>query len=205
MRRQAGFTLVEVVAMLAVAGMVMLSLNQGMQFGVRAWRTRAAIGAWPAQIEPLDRLLRRLIEQSLPADASAETGPITGDRHRFVVLTRLPSPQGGPPSEFEAVVLVDAGGRLVLRLLPRPNVRWTVPPAARSMVLAEGLDHMDVSYRQPAPGAGAWVNVWDKPEPPALVRLHLAFRAGDGRRWPDIVAAPLAGFPIAVIGGPRAG
>ena len=191
--------------MLAVAGMVMLALNQGMQFGVRAWRTQGTIAAWSAQIEPLDRLLRRLVEQSLPAESVPDGGPIAGDGHRLVVLTRLPSPQGGPISEFEAMLSVDAGGQLVLRLLPRPNVRWSIPPAARTVVLAEGLDHIDVSYRQRTPSGGVWVNAWDKPEAPALVRLHLAFRGGDGRRWPDVVAAPLAGIPISVIGGPRAG
>ena len=85
---------------------------------------------------------------------------------------------------------VDARHRLVLRLSPNPRVRRA---GAIEEVLLSGVEGIALAYWRPARrvAAGGWVSVWNEAGLPSLVRLRIVFPAGDGRHWPDIVAAPL--------------
>lgn len=193
---EAGFTLLEVLAALVVFGLLLLALGQGMQFGLQAWRGQARDAAWPDQIESLDRTLRRLVARALSADEVQPGGPIHGGPGVLDVVARLPRPEGGPPVPTEARLEVDGSHRLILRLLPRLNVRYLTPPRADLIVLAERVDRIEFAYWQGSSGSGGgWQREWSGPALPALVRIRLRFPPGDIRHWPDIVVAPLlAGF-----------
>jgi general secretion pathway protein J len=193
MRRQAGFTLLEVLAALAVFGLVLLGLGQGLQFGLQAWRGQARMLAWPEDMEALDHTLRLLVTRALGADESQPGGPIQGGPAQLLIVTRLARPEGGYPVPTEARLQVDAAHRLVLFLLPRPHVSWRVPPRIEERVLAEGVQRLELAYWKPEAGGGTWLLEWNDPAPPALVRIRLLFPPGDPRRWPDIVAAPSLG------------
>jgi general secretion pathway protein J len=195
---QAGFTLLEVLATLAIFGMLLLVLGQGMQFGLQAWRGQTRAAAWPQEAETLDRTLRRLVTRSLSAEEMQQGLPIQGGPTTLVVIARLPRPQGGPPMPTEARLQLDGTHRLMLFLLPRWNVRPVTPPVIEPMVLAERVERIEFAYWQEAEGGGgAWLRAWPGPGVPALVRIHLVFPPGDPRHWPDIVAAP-AMAPLAL-------
>lgn len=202
-RQPGGFTLLEVLAALAVLGLVLLALGQGVQFGQQAWRGTGKAMAWPDQIEPLDRTLRQLVTQALTPDevqsgGSAQNGPIQGGEAVLEVVARLPLPDGaatgGRLAPTEARLEVDGSHRLVLRLLPHLNVQWVTPPRGELVVLAEHVERIEFAYWSAAAGGGGqWVRTWPGPALPALVRIRLLFPAGDARHWPDIVAAPAVG------------
>ena len=61
--------------------------------------------------------------------------------------------------------------------------------------LLQGVDHLDLSYLRPASSGGGWLDKWTGPTLPELVRIHIVFRKGDRRHWPDIVAAPMREQP----------
>ena len=194
--RSGGFTLLEVLAALAVLGLLLLALGQGLQFGLQAWRSQARALAWPDEMEALDRTLRLLVSRAVSPDDAAPGAPVQGGAAVLDVLARLAGPDGGAPAPTEARLEVDAGQRLVLRLLPHLHVSWLVPPRPALIVLAERVQRVEFAYFQAAPGGGgAWQRAWPGPAPPALVRIRLVFPPGDARHWPDIVAAPaLGGF-----------
>ena len=193
-RHPAGFTLLELLAALAVFGLLLLALGQGLQFGLQAWRLQARTLAWPDDMEALDRTLRRLVTSAVGADEIEHRGPFIGEPGSLDVVTRLSRPDGGLPAPAEARLEVDSAHRLVLRLVPRPHVRWQIPPHAQLLVLAERIERIEFAYWQADPGGGgAWQRSWPGPDPPALIRMRLLFPRGDTRRWPDIIAAPALG------------
>ncbi len=192
MRRERGFTLLEVLAALSVFGLILLILGQGMQFGLSAWRAQGRALALPDEMETLDRMLRRLVTRAVALDESSQGGPIQGGAGLLDVITRLPGRDGGAAVPTQARLEVDGTHRLLLRLVPRWHVRWQVPPAGEVVVLAERIERIEFAYWQPAQGGGgSWVRTWPGPALPGLVRMRLVFPAGDARHWPDIVAAPM--------------
>lgn len=210
---QAGFTLLEVVAALALFSLLLLLLGQGLQFGQRAWQSEARVLAWPDEMEALDLTLRQIITHAVAveeskADGSGRIGPLLGGPEAMEIVTRIARPGGQAPMPTELRLELDTAHRLVLRLLPHPHVNWIARPAPQLVVLAERVDRVEFAYWQLAPAGGAWVRDWPGPALPSLVRIRLRFPAGDRRHWPDIVAAPatrgLAAASVRLLASPLA-
>jgi prepilin-type N-terminal cleavage/methylation domain-containing protein len=190
----AGFTLLELLVVLAVLGFLMVGLAQGLHLGLQLWaRQQRGLDA-VGELDATDRALRTLIEQMDPG-GRLEMSDIDGTAQTLRFTTRLPAAAGALPTRrAEVMLLVDRLHRLMLRWTPSPHVVPLVS-AAQEMrpvetVLLEGVDHIQISYKPPAPGA-AWQTAWQNPVPPLLVRIHIAFAPADPRNWPDLVAAPM--------------
>lgn len=192
--REAGFTLLEILVALTVLGFIMLGLGQGLRFGLSAWSTQVRTIAARDELGAAERLLRDVI-------ARIEPNP-QGEPPRFLGLpgamrfrTRLPLAAEALAFRIvDAALGVDADHRLMLRLLPNPTALVGAGPRpVIAETLLSGVDRLEVAYWRPARRTvpGAWVREWEDAELPALVRLRIAFAAGDRRRWPDIVAAPV--------------
>lgn len=189
MRREAGFTLLEILVALTVLGFLMAALAGGVQFGLKSWDLQDRFIDDRGDLDSIDRLLRQLIGRMDPgSDIVAPT--IFGTRTSFDFTTDLPDGAASAETRHADVRLtVDAGHRLLLRWTPHMHARASgPPPPPHSVVLLSGVDHLDLSYwRAPA----GWVGEWRTREPPELVRIGIAFIAGDARHWPLIVAAPM--------------
>ncbi len=190
--RRNGFTLLEILVALVVLGFLLAGLSQGVRFGLQAWGMQTRGIARQADMDATQRALRRLIEQADPGEAN-EAGTLQGQAHTLALRTRLP-PTAGEAGQFvsDVAIGVDARHRLVLRAVPHPHAeRLGPPPPELQTVLLDGVDHVDFDYFQ-ATGRGAgWHTAWHDAQPPALVRLHIAFAGPDKQRhWPDLVAAP---------------
>jgi general secretion pathway protein J len=186
----AGFTLLELLVVLAVLGFLMVGLAQGLHLGVRLWdRQRQALDA-VSELDATDRALRGLIEQMDPG-GRIEMPDIDGTAQTLRFTTRLPEAAGALPTRrAEVMLLVDRLHRLLLRWTPSPHLVPLAPVRPVETVLLRGVDHIEISYRSSAPAAG-WTADWQDPIPPLLVRIHIAFAPADPRIWPDIVATPM--------------
>lgn len=189
-RSDGGFTLLEVLVALVVLGFLMAGLAGGVRLGMQAWSAQDRATAAHGELDAVDRAVRRLIEQADPGDQSHAAG-IVGDGSRLVLTTRLPAVSD---RAVDAVLLVDARGRLVLRWTPQRFGRpIRPPPPPRDADLLDGVASVQFAYwPRGAPGSGTgggWRGAWNGPDPPALVRVRLGF-ADAARHWPDIVAAP---------------
>jgi hypothetical protein len=142
-----------------------------------------------AEMERLDRILRLVVEEAAPPLA-ADDKPFVGQEHRLQLVTRLPDqPPTEPIRRAQVAVGVDDQHRLLLRWVPHPNaVALKPPPPAEEIVLAEGVDHLDLSYRQSAADGGKWKTTWDDSQLPSLVRLHIVLLSAH-RQVPVIEAA----------------
>jgi general secretion pathway protein J len=191
-RAAAGFTLLEIVVVLAVFGFLLVGLSQTVRFGLTAWRQDARLSDGKTDLEAVDRSLRAIIENLAPGDETAHP-PIAGSATGLIGLTRLRVPGSGlVPVRVEAGLAV-SGTRLVLRWRPYHHWDGFGPPAPPTeTALMEGVARLGIAYwgRQ-----GTWSPTWHEPDLPLLVRLRVTLAGDDAPRWPDIVAAPLLARP----------
>lgn len=185
----AGFTLLEILVVLVIFGFIMVGLTQGVQFGLHARAMQAHAIDTRSELDTTDRVLRALIEQMDPG-TNDRSAVVTGTAHTLVFNTMLPTEDGQP---VEAALGVDAAHQLMIRWTPHPHAaRLGPPPQPTGSVLLANVDHLDFAYWQP-PGnqAGQWLDSWHGSPLPELVRIRIAFRKDDRRRWPEIIIAPM--------------
>jgi general secretion pathway protein J len=190
--REAGFTLLEILVALVVLGFLIAGLSEGVRFGLRAWDTETRLVDRRADMDGMERVLRGLIEKADPGDFS-EPAPFHGQPHTASFVSRLPmAAQGLPTRNADIGLGVDAKHRLVLRWSLHPHAeRLTAAPPSRETTLLEGVDHVTFSYERWPNQGGGWVDTWDLPTLPQLVRVTLEFPKDDHRHWPTIEVAPL--------------
>ncbi len=191
-RRDTGFTLLEVIVALVVLGFVLAGLAQVTHFGGMALGTQAKFSAQADDLARVDRVLRRLIENAAPP-ISADDKPFVGQTHRLVLTSLLPRQ---PPTlitrRAQVALGVDEQHRLLLRWTPHPNADPLATAATKpdEIVLLEGVDHLDLTYRQALGDGGKWKETWGDVTLPALVRLHIAF-VSTTRHWPTMLLPTL--------------
>jgi len=186
-----GFTLLEMIVALVVLGFVLAGLAQATRFGISAWGLETRMADNAASLERMDRVLRRLIQQTSAPDA-ADDKPFTGQEHRMVFMTLLPDePQAQPYRRAQVSVGVNDHHQLVLRWQPHPTAMLLSSEAAmREVVLADGMERIDLAYRQAAGDGGKWSKSWGESTLPSIVQIHFVLSSGH-HRWPDMQVATM--------------
>jgi general secretion pathway protein J len=190
-RRDHGFTLLEIIIAMVVLGFIMAGLAQATRFGISALGVENRVVDRAAEMARVNHLLRLLIEQSAPP-MSADDKPFTGEDHRLEFITRLPaSPQTYPVRRSQVAIGVDSDHRLLLRWQPKANATLLLPlPDPQQIVLATGIDHIDVTYRQSVGDGGKVRPIWDDSDLPALVSIKIVPQSTT-RHWPVMQAATM--------------
>ncbi len=181
-----GFTLVEVMAALAVLGVVLALLGQAQQFGVAAWTHQTRSLAVDGDLEGVDRLLRHLVTAVDPAGMHGTTAEFVGSAHAIAFTSVLLVP-GFDTREVDAALMVAANTGLELSLQPHYRRLLGPRPAPLRQQVLSGVTGLDISYTAVD---GAWKADWRGPTMPRLIRFHFEF-ATAGQHWPDIVVAPM--------------
>jgi general secretion pathway protein J len=176
-----GFTLVEVLITLTVAGMLLVALTAGTRFGLSAQDAQARVAAKNEDLVVLDQVFRKTIGHATAGSALIET-PFRGQAHDIRFTTLL---SGVPGGIADVSLRVDPTHRLLLTWQPH----YTAPLPGATMGGSEILlaDVARVDFDFSAVGALAWQDHWSDAALPGMVRLRLVGQAGV--RLPDIVAA----------------
>jgi general secretion pathway protein J len=192
---EAGSTLVELLASLVVMALFSLMLATAFGGRVDAWARMDRDTAAAETVEAAQGILTDRIQRIWPASTfhlGQPLGPdFDGRPDQMTFLAPAPEAQGrGPLRRYR--LSVDVGGDLVLESvsdLALDRRQWS-----ERRVLLQGVQAMDLAYLISAPGqAPGWRSLWQQPPVmPALIRVRLAFADGDRRRWPDMMARPLA-------------
>lgn len=183
-----GFTLLEVLVSLVVFGLLLAGLNQGLRYGMRAWASQTRMTNRHVDLDAIDVALRNMLAKADPGDGN-DPAPFKATPDQLQIVVSLPDGAGALPSRrVEAVLLVDAAHRLVLRWRPWVHAERFGPPAKLTETeLLRDVSRLDLAYWQPRRG---WVTEWHARNLPALIRVRLVFPPNDLRHWPDLVAAP---------------
>ena len=182
MKNQAGYSLVELMIVLALIGLITLAIASGLRLGARAWeRTEREVAA-TEMARGGHALLTTLLGHIYPRGA-ADSGQVAfegaGDRMSFLAdahgLTRF------------ALSLKSERNGLSLVLTEHPEQGAAIE---RQEVLFSGAERIEFAYAGIDAGAVAWSDAWSaKPGIPALIRIRVKFPPGAGR-WPDLIVRP---------------
>lgn len=186
-----GFTLLETLVALAVLGLLLVLLVNGVHLGLQAWTVQARDLRAHGDLDAIDRTLRRLVEDMDPGSTTAAPD-VLGSESGLRFTATLPQGAGsGPSGPADIVLAVDARHRLLLRWTPhRHEQHFGPPPRPQETALLTDVDRLLLAY-WPRAAPWRWRDRWKGPALPGLVRIRIVFSQGEGRHWPDIVVAPL--------------
>jgi hypothetical protein len=143
-------------------------------------------------LDSTDRILRMLLSRMEPGD-DPHAPTIDGDADRLSFIAELPVNAPSAPIRLADLTLDgSADGRLVLRWTPHLHARRLARAVSRQTVLLAGVQQLRFAYFRPqtAHDAAGWTTSWQSPNPPELVRVHIAFR-DPSKHWPDVIVAPM--------------
>jgi len=193
-----GFTLVELLVVLALTGLLVLSLYQAFRIG-----SRAADRAKPdtdaatqfALIQDfMDREMAAAVPMPLP---SSEAAQAVQQAIQFDGEPEAISFVGLPPAflglgGFQHLRLRLTEGRIEVSSQPLPRgAAAPEPSAVRPSILMEKVRTITFAYfGAPTPSEPPdWIEHWaDRPDLPELIRLRIIL--ADGTRSPDMIVAP---------------
>jgi general secretion pathway protein J len=196
-RHQAGFTLLEMIVVVAVLGLLIIGLTQGVRAGLTMWGAQSRRTGETAELDAAARILRTLLSGIAPSP-TAGFGPgaagspaLKGTADSFSFVGDLPTGLG--TTQRAEITLTLSRGRLVLRWTPHRHELSVAPaPEPTETELVRSVDHLELAYwGSPSPDqAAGWRTQWDGPAIPELIRVRLVLGKDDRRRFPDLIAAP---------------
>lgn len=194
--RVSGFTLLEMLVVVMVLGFLMLGLAHGVRAGLALWEAQARRVGETAELDAAARILRTLLSRIAASPAAAAAGAanaaeLKGTADHLTFVGDLPTGLG--TTQRADITLELRQERLVLSWTPRRHeLSGAPPPQPTETELIRHVDRIDLAYWSPpsADRPPGWQTQWEGPATPELIRLRLAFAAGDRRRFPDLIAAP---------------
>ena len=205
MRRDAGFTLVEMLASLVVLAMVSLLILQGIGTSAPVWRKLERNTASGTTVESAQTLLRDRLEHAYPAvryDGPAPYVDFAGGQGALAFLAPPRTADAGAALARYSLRL-SAGGDLLLS--GRDSL--ALEPRAADTVLLSHVQAIDLAYFGAGDGAPPrWRDRWTgQGAAPLLVRLRLTFQPGDRRFWPELIVRPAANADLRCVIDPATG
>ncbi|MEW9573407.1 prepilin-type N-terminal cleavage/methylation domain-containing protein [Rhodanobacter sp. Si-c] len=194
MKRQHGFTLLEVLGALALLALLLVGVYAGVRSAIHGVRSGSAAIARVDQIGSAQRFLRselaQVLAQPIARDDNGRPVFFTGSEHEMRYVAPLPGYLGKLGPQLQELKLVDDGKgaqRLELSLALLPPDGQPPKPLGEPQVLLDHIKSGCFSYR----GRDAqnhelpWSEDWaDGSRLPQLVRIRLQAQGGYG--WPEL-------------------
>jgi prepilin-type N-terminal cleavage/methylation domain-containing protein len=183
-RRSDGFTLIEVLVVVAVTGLILALLGQGLRLGLSGTQSYFRVVRTQSDVQPVEHALRSMIERMDPG-LYPEPPQMRGAAQSLTFTTELPDPETGRAMTADVLLGVEHG-HLVLVWTPHGGgIPFGQPPPSRHEVLLDHVDRLDISYAARG-SAAAWVSSWNQPALPGLVRMRIETAKGR-ETWPPII------------------
>ncbi len=209
--REKGFTLAEMLVALALFAMISALIAGVVNLIARldgsAQRQSAALD----QVVSAQTVLRARLEQMRTLVEPRGAGDTIALIGRADELTfTAPGFAANGAHQLQALRLRRTPrGELVLYsvpLLAGPDLAASSVEGWNAAPLLAGVERLDIAYygTDPATGRDLWQDRWQgRAQPPKLVRIRLAFAAGDPRPWPVLMVRPMSGVRLGCEDGRR--
>lgn len=193
LRGEAGYTLAELLVVLALLGIMAVLMGEGMRFGGRVWETVHRKTQDMEAISGGQALLRTVLQRIVPRspDPTLEDSPelfsATASAMSFTAFVPAAMDASGLARVDIRVVPAAGGQGLVMSWSPLLG-----PARTQQRVLVSKADNVALLYaRRDAGGVLAWQDTWRDPTmAPDLIRIRIT---GLGRKpsgWPDLLVRP---------------
>jgi prepilin-type N-terminal cleavage/methylation domain-containing protein len=188
-QREAGYTLAELLVVLALLGIMALVMVDGMRFGGRVWEASARKAEAIENMSGGHTLLRTVLERVVPRDldpgmpGDPDLFRASPTRMSFLALAPAAVDAGGV-SRFELDVRNTATGQeLVLSWTPLAG-----NPARQQRIAVSQATAITFAYaRRDQDGTLVWRNNWvDQSGAPDLILV----RVRGPQPWPDLLVRP---------------
>ena len=187
-----GYAIAEMLASLLIMGMISMLMISGVVTGRHVWERMDAVAEASESIGGVQMLLRQRIERTFPATQYDETPAYIdfhGDVSKIVFLA--PPREAQTPQGLRRYTLwLNGQGELVLSSASDLAIDPNKPD--ENMILLQGAQSLDLAYYGASPkGDIGWQLGWiNRLVLPRLIRIHVEFRPGDPRQWPDMLIKP---------------
>jgi prepilin-type N-terminal cleavage/methylation domain-containing protein len=189
MRNQRGYSLVELLVVLALMGLIAVAMSGGIRFGTRVWERTGAQVETQEQMQGAQALLRAVLSRTAPrlfdpVLAAQET--FAGSPNQMSFIATMPPALGG-----------SGLARFTLQASPSDDgvalqIAWTPERGERTerrQVLLRGARAISFAYAKVEPGSGPqWSESWASDlGMPALVRIRADFAQSATHHWPELI------------------
>jgi general secretion pathway protein J len=182
--RDHGFTLIETLATLGIAGLVSVLLLGSLGFSGGAWTRSVALADASSDIYAAQTALRRLALDFTNGTGGAR---FAGNVQSLAMTTRFAFPGAIPAPTQAALALDTCDDKPCLVLTLSRSAPAGASATAVRTPLVRDIAGARFSYLS---SAGVWTDAWREQDgAPRLVRVELQFAARDPRRWPPLYLA----------------
>lgn len=186
-----GYSLIELLVVLALLGIISITITGGIHFGTRVWERVQTTADGSDRIRGTQNFLRALIGRVYPrrcdaADANAEAA-FQGEATRVSFLSLAPDAVGDGMVARVGLEVEASDGGYQLSLKRQDESVQSVP-----RILLRDARHIDFSFGTAQPnGEISWADTWDGSQGvPQLVRVRAAFDPKSSVAWPDLIVHP---------------
>lgn len=189
---QSGYSLVELLVVLALLGLIAIAINGGVRFGARVWeRTESEVegGELARGGQALLRdVLSRIYPHEPDPNAPSEPAAFTGEKDRMEFRAVASSAFGGAGLARMSLAATRDRNTMSLSITHAPE---RGPAAEENGVLLSGARDISFAYARIADGAIVWNESWaGQPGVPVLIRVRVLFAPGAPGKWPDLIVRP---------------
>ncbi len=194
MRREGGYTLIEMLASLIIVGLAAAMMVSGIVTGRRVWEHADAVTSMGETVSGTQMLLRAKLERAYPATRYDKIPTYADFYGAENTVTFLAPPRDihAPQALMRYTLALAANGDLVLADVSDVAAN---PQALEPLVLLHNVQQLDIGYYGVVPPdkAPAWHDTWQgRAVLPLLMRIHVQFPPDDPRGWPDLLIKPFA-------------